>query len=172
MVYRWLFISFHTGGLTSGDPSADQSAESRDPHLFATVLISFDGARLQVDAVKWSPAASWLKEEGARPTHSVPTISSHRMSNTLNLMYQQILLNYSDACTHAYMFMCVSGGSKWCSYVSVCSAVWAHSSMLVFTYKKGARWVVGGSEVTGMSTWAAFTHPTTCCTETRELPLN
>lgn len=97
MVYRWLFISFHTGGLTSGDPSADQSAEGRDPHPFATVLISFDGARLRVSAVKWSPAAAWLKKEGARPPHSVPTISSHRMSNTLNLMYQQILLNYSDA---------------------------------------------------------------------------
>lgn len=26
---------------------------------------------------------------------------------------------------------------KWCSYVSVCSAVWAHSRMLVFTCKRG-----------------------------------
>lgn len=139
MVYRWLFISFHTGGLTSGDPSVDQSAESHDLYPFATVLISFDGAGLWLGAVKWSPAAPWLKEEEVRPTHSVPNISSHRMSNTLNLMCQQILLNYSDACKHAYMFMCVSGGSKWCSYVSVCSAVWAHWSMLVFTYKNGAR---------------------------------
>lgn len=97
VVYRWLFISFHSGGLTSGDPSADQSAESRDLYPFATVLISFDGARVWVHVVKWSPAAPWLKKEGVRPPRSVPATSSHRMSNTLNLMYQQILLNYSDA---------------------------------------------------------------------------
>ena len=29
--------------------------------------------------------------------------------------------------------MCMSGGPKWRSCAGVCSAVWAHSSMLVFT---------------------------------------
>lgn len=38
------------------------------------------------------------------------------------------------------VFMCVSAGSKWCSYVSVCTAVRAHSSMLVFTCKQGIKW--------------------------------
>lgn len=40
-------------------------------------------------------------------------------------------------CVCTRVFMWVSPGPKWCSYVSVCSAVWAHSSMLVFTCKRG-----------------------------------
>lgn len=94
VVNRWLFISFHIGGLTLDDPSMDQSAQSHDLHPFATVLISFDGPWVCIVVVKWSPAVPWLKKDPVRLLDFMPTISSCRMSNTLNLMYQQILLNY------------------------------------------------------------------------------
>lgn len=94
VVYRWLFISFHTGGMTFGDPYADQWAESNDLHQFATALISFDGPPFFVGVVKWSPAVPWLKKGSVRLLRSTSTISPRRMSNTLNLMYQQIWLNY------------------------------------------------------------------------------
>lgn len=114
VVYRWLFIPFHTGGLTSGDPSVDQSTESHDLYPFATALISFDGPWFfffGVRVVKWSPAVPWLKKDAARLLHLVPTISSRRMSNTLNLMYQQILHNYLyvvEVCVHACVYVSFS----------------------------------------------------------------
>lgn len=94
VVYRWLFISFHTKGLTLDDPCMDQSAQSHDLHPFATALISFDGPWVCIVVVKWSPAVPWLKKDLVRLLRFMPIISSCRMSNTLNLMYQQILLNY------------------------------------------------------------------------------
>lgn len=39
-------------------------------------------------------------------------------------MYQQILLNYSDACTHAYMFMCVTLNGV---HMSVCVQLSEHT---------------------------------------------
>lgn len=49
--------------------------------------------------------------------------------------------------------MWVSGGSKWCSYVSVCTAVRAHSSMLVFTCKKGMKWEPERERERGFAIW-------------------
>lgn len=60
------------------------------------------------------------------------------MSNTLNLMYQQILLNYLyvvEACV--CVFRCTSGGPKWHSCGGPRSAVGAHPSVLAFTRQQG-----------------------------------
>lgn len=154
MVYRWLFIWFHSGGLTSGDPAVVQSAENCDPHPFATVLISFDGARLGVGAVNWSPAAAWLKKEGARPPRSMPTISSHQMSNTLNLMYQQILLNYSDTAAmrvRMHTCLCVCPVALNGVHMPVCVQLSEHTQACWCLHIRGGPgWVGwGGSEVAG-----------------------
>lgn len=56
------------------------------------------------------PRSAWLKKDVARLLHFMPTISSHRMSNTLNLMYQQILLNYLyvvEVCARVCLCACV-----------------------------------------------------------------
>lgn len=68
MAHGWLFISFHTGGLTPSDPSEDQSAESYDLPPFATALITFDGFCFASGAVKRGPAVARLKQgAAARP---------------------------------------------------------------------------------------------------------
>lgn len=87
------------------------------------------------------PCSALIEERrgAATPLHALPYPPA-RMSNTLNLMYQQILLNYLyvvEVCVHVCVYVHVWWPPKWCSYVSVCSAVWAHSSMLVFTCKRG-----------------------------------
>lgn len=129
VVYRWLFISFHTAGLTFGDPSVDQSTESHDLHPFATALISFDRPQVGVPVV--NPVGALIGERGRVTTQLHVTIFSRQMSNTLNLMYQQILLNYLYVVDRRAR-VCAS---KWCSYVGVYSSVWRHSCMLVFTRK-------------------------------------
>lgn len=142
MVYRWLFISFHTGGLTFGDPSVDQSADSHDLHPFATALISFDGPRFLRRGCKMKPCSALIEERrgAATPLHAYhflpPNVKHIKLNVPANLT--QLFVCCWGVC--ACVFMCVSGGPKWCSYVSVCSAVWAHSSMLVFTCKRGMKW--------------------------------
>lgn len=167
VVYRWLFISFHTGGLTLYDPSVDRSAQSHDLHPFATALISFDRPQVCIVVVKWSPAVPWLKKDPVQLLHFMPTISSLPNVKHIKLNVPANLTQLFVCCWSVCMgvFMCVSGGPKWCSYVSVCSAVWAHSSMLVFTCWRG-RDRVRDRELesfTAMSMWDEVTHPATHC---------
>ena len=115
VVYRWLFISFHTGGLTLGDPSVDQSAESHDLHPFATALISFDGPRVCVRVVNRSPAVPWLKKDAARlllpHAHHFPPPNVKHIKLNVPANLTQLFVCCWVACT--CVFMCVSGGPKW-----------------------------------------------------------
>lgn len=174
MVYRWLFISFHTGGLTFGDPCVDQSAESRDLHPFATALISFDGPRLCVRVVKWSPAVPWLKKDAPRLFHFMPTISSHRMSNTLNLMYQQILLNYlyvvEGVCARVCLCACLVALNG--AHMSVCVQLSEYTQACWCLHvREGWSGRDRGCCFAGMSMWDEVTHPATQCRGMRELAL-
>lgn len=171
VVYRWLFISFHTAGLTFGDPSVDQSTESHHLHPFATALISFDEPRLCVLVVKWSPAVPWLKKDAAPLFHFMPTISSRRMSNTLNLMYQQILLNYLyvlevrvHTCVYVRILVALNG-----IHMSVCVQLSEHTQACWCLHVRGGWSGTGrGCSFTGMSMWDGVTHPETHCRGMRE----
>lgn len=148
VVYRWLFISFHTAGLTFGDPSVDQSTESHDLHPFATVLISFDGDRFYIRVVKWSPAVPWLKKDTMRPLGFMLTISSDQMSNTLNLMYQQILLNYLyvvEVCVCLHVCLCARLLALNGIHMSVCVQLSEHTQACWCLHVKGDE--MGGTEV-------------------------
>lgn len=171
VVYRWLFISFHTGGLTCADPSVDQSAEIHDLHPFATVLISFDGPRFWVGVVKWSPAVPWLKKDAARLLHFMPTISSCRMSNTLNLMYQQILLNYLyvvEVCARVCLCACLVALNG--VHMSVYVQLSKHTQACWCLHVRGG-WSGRGRvcRFAGMSVWDEVTHPATHCRGMRKL---
>ena len=167
VVHRWLFISFHTGGLTSGDPAVDQSAESHDLHPFATALISFDGPRLCVGVVKWSPAVLWLKKDTVRLLHFIPSISSHRMSNTLNLMYQQILLNYLyvvEVCVRVCLYACLVALNG--VHMSVCVRPSEHTQAC-WCLHVGEGWCG-----TDRGPWAEVTHPAQTARRWGNLPLS
>lgn len=172
MVYRWLFISFHTGGLTFGDPSVDQSAESHDLYPFATALISFDGPRFCVRVVKWSPAVPWLKKDAVQLSHIMPTISSLRMSNTLNLMYQQILLNYLYVVegVRACACLCACLVALNGVHMSVCVQLSEHIQACWCLHVRGG-WSGRDRDCCFTGMWDEVTHPATPCGGMTELAL-
>lgn len=89
------------------------------------------------------PCSALIEERrgAAIPLHAYhflpPNVKHIKLNVPANLT--QLFVCSWGACAHVCL-CAYPGGPKWHSYVSVCSAVWAHSSMLVFTCKRGMKW--------------------------------
>lgn len=122
VVYRWLFISFHTGGLTLGDPSAGQSAESHDLHPFATVLISFDGASALRQGCKMKPRRALIEERRGAATpprtyHFLPPNVKHIKLNVPANLTQLFVCRWGGLRAPVRLCLCECLLPKSCSYV-------------------------------------------------------
>lgn len=125
VVYRWLFISFHTGGLTSGDPSVDQSTESHDLYPFATALISFDGPWFfffWCQGCKMKPCGALIEERRGAAT---PPRAYHFLSPNV----KHIKLNVPANLTQ--LFVCCWGV---CARVCLCEFLLALNGVHMSVY--------------------------------------